>query len=107
MKVNYKKMFSLMALGIGIYIFNFFLSLVFMKWLWPKVADILFPKLVESGDVVTNLTFYDAFWLAIYIGVILTALFGRFVKVDKNTKKRLKKDMVQTEEVEENNEDAK
>ena len=85
----------------------FFLSLVFMKWLWPKVADILFPKLVESGDVVTNLTFYDAFWLAIYIGVILTALFGRFVKVDKNTKKRLKKDMVQTEEVEENNEDAK
>ena len=96
-----------MALGMGIYIFNFFLSLVFMKWLWPKVADILFPKLVASGDVVTSLSFYDAFWLAIYIGVILTALFGRFVKVDKNTKKRLKKDMVQKEKVEENNEDAK
>ena len=68
-----------------------------MKWLWPKIADILFPKLVASGDVVTSLTFYDTFWLAIYIGVILTALFGRFMKVDKKTKDRMKKDMVQKE----------
>ena len=100
MKVNYKKMFSLMALGMGIYIFNFFLSLVFMKWLWPKIADILFPKLVMSGEIVVNLSFYDAFWIAIYLGIIFTALFGRFLKVDKKTKNRMKKDMVQKEDIE-------
>ena len=94
-KVNYKKMFSLIALGIGIYFLNFFLALVFMKWLWPKIANILFPKLVISGDIVTSLTFYDTFWLAIYIGIILTALFGRFLKVDNKTKKRMKKDIVE------------
>ena len=94
MKVNYKKVFGLIILGIGIYILNFFLSLVFMKWLWPKIADILFPQLVLSGEIVTELSFYDTFWLAIYFGVILTALFGRFLKVDKSTKDRLKKGMV-------------
>tara|TARA_Y100001970_G_scaffold188660_1_gene229433 strand:- start:6149 stop:6382 length:234 start_codon:yes stop_codon:yes gene_type:complete len=69
-----------------------------MKCLWPKIADILFPNLVKSGDVVTRLTFYDTFWLAIYFGVILTALFGRFIKVDKNTKNKLKKNAIEKED---------
>jgi len=99
-KINYKKMFSLITLGIGIYCLNFFLALVFMKWLWPKIADILFPKLVMSGEIVVSLSFYDAFWIAIYLGVIFTALFGRFLKVDKKTKNRIKKDMVQKEDIE-------
>ena len=97
MKVNYSKIFGLMALGLGIYFLNFFLSLVFMKWLWPKIANILFPNLVSSGDVVTNLTYNETFWLAIYFGVILTALFGRFLRVDKNTKKKIKKNIVEKE----------
>ena len=97
MKVNYTKIFVLIALGLGIYFLNFFLSLVFMKWLWPKIANILFPNLVSSGDVVTNLTYNEAFWLAIYFGVILTALFGRFLRVDKNTKKKIKKNIVEKE----------
>ena len=87
-------------LGIGIYFLNFFLALVFMKWLWPKIADILFPKLVMSGEIVVSLSFYDAFWIAIYLGVIFTALFGRFLKVDKKTKDKIKKDMVQKEDIE-------
>jgi len=99
-KINYKKMFSLIMLGIGIYFLNFFLALVFMKWLWPKIADILFPKLVMSGEIVVSLSFYDAFWIAIYLGVIFTALFGRFLKVDKKTKDKIKKDMVQKEDIE-------
>ena len=97
MKVNYTKIFGLIVLGLGVYFLNFFLSLLFMKWLWPQIADILFPNLVSSGDVVTNLTFNDTFWLAIYFGVILTALFGRFLRVDKNTKDRLKKNIVKKE----------
>ena len=104
-KINYKKMFSLIALGIGIYFLNFFLALVFMKWLWPKIANILFPKLVISGDIVINLTFYDTFWLALYIGMILTALFGRFLRVDKKTKNRMKENIV--EEDSENNSENK
>ena len=99
MKVNYRKIFGLILLGLGIYFLNFFLSLVFMKWLWPKIADILFPNLVSSGDIVTNLTFKDAFWLAIYFGVILTALFGRFLRADKNTKNKLKKNIVEKEKI--------
>ena len=99
MKVNYRKIFGLILLGLGIYFLNFFLSLVFMKWLWPKIADILFPNLVSSGDIVTNLTFKDAFWLALYLGVILTALFGRFLRVDKNTKNKLKKNIVEKEKI--------
>ena len=94
-KVNKKKVASLVALGFGIYFLNFILALVFMRWLWPKIANILFPKLVISADIVTNLTFYDAFWLAIYIGVILTALFGRFIKVDNSSKKKKKKNIVE------------
>ena len=104
-KINYKKMFSLIALGIGIYFLNFFLALVFMKWLWPKIANILFPKLVISGDIVTNLTFYDTFWLALYIGMILTALFGRFLRVDKKTKNRIKENIVEKDS--ENNSENK
>jgi len=96
--MNKKKIFGLIALGFGIYFLNFFLSLIFMKWLWPKIANILFPNLVKSGDVVTALTFYDTFWLAIYFGVILTALFGRFIKVDKNTKNKLKKNTIEKED---------
>tara|TARA_B110000263_G_C15216300_1_gene467694 strand:- start:17 stop:334 length:318 start_codon:yes stop_codon:yes gene_type:complete len=99
MKVDYMKIFGLIALGFGIYFLNFFLSLVFMKWFWPKIANILFPKLVESGQVVTMLTFHDAFWLALYIGLILTALFGRFAKIDKNTKQRMKDNIVKKEDV--------
>ena len=94
-KVNKKKVVSLVALGFGIYFLNFFLALVFMKWLWPKIANILFPKLVISGDVVVNLAFYDAFWLAVYIGVILTALFGKFIKVTNSTKEKMKKNIVE------------
>jgi len=104
-KINYKKMFSLIALGIGIYFLNFFLALVFMKWLWPKIANILFPKLVISGDIVINLTFYDTFWLALYIGMILTALFGRFLRVDKKTKNRIKENIVEKDS--ENNSENK
>jgi len=100
MKINYKKMFSLIALGFSIAAFNFFLALVFMKWLWPKIANILFPKLVESGNVETNLTFGDSFWLAIYIGLILSALFGRFIKVSNSAKKKIKQDMVKKEDYE-------
>ena len=94
-KVNKKKVASLVALGFGIYILNFFLALLFMKWLWPKIANILFPELVKSGEVVIALTFYDTFWLALYMGIILTALFGRFIKVDNSTKKKMKKDVIQ------------
>ena len=104
-KVNKKKVAALVALGFGVYFLNFILALLFMKWLWPKMANILFPKLVLSGDVVVNLAIYDAFWLSIYIGVILTALFGRFIKVDNNTKKKLKKNIVEDGSEKENGAD--
>jgi hypothetical protein len=94
-KVNKKKVVSLVALGFGIYFLNFFLSLIFMRWLWPKIANILFPKLVISGEIAINLPFYDTFWLAIYIGVILTALSGRFIRVDNSIKKKMKANMVE------------
>jgi len=94
-KVNKKKVASLVALGFGIYFLNFLLSLVLIKWLWPKIANILFPKLVDSEQIITALTFYDTFWVAVYIGIILTALFGRFIKVDNSTKKKMKKDIVE------------
>ena len=94
-KVNFKKLFTLIALGLGIYIANFILSLFLLKWLWPKIADILFsPELLSSGQVIVNLTLGDVFWVAIYLGVILTALFGRLITVTKSTKKELKKDLV-------------
>ena len=43
---------------------------------------------------VTKLSFYDTFWLAIYFGIILTALFGRFLKVEKSTKDRLNSGLI-------------
>ena len=66
-----------------------------MKWLWPKIANILFSsELIDSGKVVTTLTLGDAFWVAVFLGIILTALFGRLITVTKSTKKALKKDLV-------------
>ena len=93
-KVNYKKIFSLMALGVGMSAINFLLAIVLIKWLWKKIANILFPKLVSSGDVVTNLTFYDTFWIALFISIILTALRGKMVQADKRTKEKMKKDLI-------------
>ena len=93
-KVNYKKIFSLMALGLGMAAINFLLAIVLIKWLWKKIANILFPKLVTSGDVVINLTFYDTFWIALFISIILTALRGKMVQTDKRTKEKMKKDLI-------------
>ena len=93
-KVNYKQIFSLMALGLGMAAINFLLAIVLIKWLWKKIANILFPKLVASGDVVINLTFYDTFWIALFISIILTALRGKMVQADKRTKEKIKKDLI-------------
>ena len=87
-KVNYKKIFSLMALGLGMAAINFLLAIVLIKWLWKKIANILFPKLVASGDVVVNLTFYDTFWIALFISIILTAFVGKWSKQIKEQKKK-------------------
>ena len=66
-KVNYKKVFSLISFGLFFSAINFFIAVLLIKWLWKKIADILFPKLVASGDVVVDLTFSDAFWITIII----------------------------------------
>ena len=83
-----------MALGLGMAAINFLLAIVLIKWLWKKIANILFPKLVASGDVVTNLTFYDAFWIALFISIILTAMRVKMVQADKKTKEKMKKDLI-------------
>ena len=94
-KVNYKKVFSLISFGLTFAAINFFLAVLLIKWLWKKIADILFPKLVASGDVIVNLTFSDAFWITIMIMVIRTALMGKMVSGSKKTKNKLKDDLIE------------
>ena len=94
-KNNYKKIFSLVIFGLTFAAINFFLTVLLIKWLWKKVADILFPKLVASGDVVVNLTFSDAFWITIIIMVIKTAIMGKMITGSKKIKQKMKDDLIE------------
>jgi len=94
-KVNYKKVFSLISFGLAFSAINFFIAVLLIKWLWKKIADILFPKLVASGDVIVNLSFSEAFWITLMIMVIRTALMGKMVSGSKKTKKKLKDDLIE------------
>ena len=40
------------------------------------------------------ITFYDAFWIALFISIILTAFRGKMVQVDKKTKEKMKKSLI-------------
>ena len=94
-KINYKKIFSLVTFALSFAAINFFLAVLLIKWLWKKIADILFPKLVASGDVVVNLAFSDAFWITIIIMVIRTAIMGKMVTGSKKTKQKMKDDLIE------------
>ena len=61
------KIAGLIGIGVFVACFNVAAGTLLLKFGWAKIAIILFPGFVESGDINAFLSFWDAFYLALFI----------------------------------------
>ena len=81
--MNKKKVFGLLGLGALIAFINLLLGSLFIKFVWSDIAQRLFPKLVESGQIDPTISFLNAFFIGVYLFVIIRALSGKMITMDK------------------------
>ena len=79
------KIASMIGIGVFVACFNVVAGTFLLKYGWAKISIILFPGLVESGGVSQFLTFWDAFYVALFIYFILKA-FTTGIATINNTK---------------------
>ena len=82
-----KKVFGLLGLGLLVTAINFILGLLFIKFGWKKISTILFPKLIESGQIDPIINLVDSFWIALIFFLIIKALSGKAASINKNNNK--------------------
>ena len=85
--MNKKKIAALFGIGIIVTIVNLILGLLFIKVLWGTIAESLFPKLIESGQISSTMSWLDAFWIGVLLYVVIRAFSGNLfvVKRDDNS----------------------
>ena len=87
--MNKKKIVALFGLGALVTSVNLVIGVFMIKIFWSNIAEKLFPKLIESGEISASMTFLDAFWIGIILYVIIRAFSGNLIKVtnkgDKTT----------------------
>ena len=81
-KINKKKLFGLLGIGLFVSMFNLLLGCLFIKLFWSSIANRLFPKLIEEGLINTTMSWLDSFFIGIFLYVIIRALSGRIVRID-------------------------
>jgi len=81
--MNKKKVFGLLGLGALIAFINLLLGTLFIKFVWADIAERLFPKLVESGQIDPSISFLNALFIGLYLFIIIRALSGKMVTMDK------------------------
>ena len=79
--MNKKKIAALFGLGTLITVINLAIGIFMIKVLWSNIADTLFPKLIESGQITTYIPFLDAMWIGLLLIVIIRAFAGTLLKV--------------------------
>ena len=63
--MNKKKVFGLLGLGLLIAFINLIIGTLLIKFLWADIAERLFPKLIESGQIDPSISFLNAFFIDI------------------------------------------
>ena len=84
--MNKKKLFTfgaLGALGIIVSAANLAIGIFLIKILWGTIAKALFSKLVESGQISTSMSWNDAFWIGLFLYIVIRAFAGNLIKVTK------------------------
>jgi len=73
-------------IGIGVFVacFNVVAGTFLLKFGWAKISVILFPGLVANGGINPELTFRDAFVVAIILYCILKAFTSGIATVNKS-----------------------
>ena len=88
MKKN--KLFALGALGVlGVVVaaINLAIGIFLIKILWTTIAEALFSKLVESGQISTSMSWKDAFWIGLFLYFVIRAFAGNLLNVTKEGNK--------------------
>ena len=78
-----KKIFGLLGLGTFIALINLVIGCLFLKFFWSSIANRLFPKLVESGQINPIMSFLDALFIGAMLFCIIRALSGKIITMDK------------------------
>ena len=81
--MNKKKIIGLLGLGTFIALLNLVIGCLFLKFFWSGIAQRLFPKLVESGQIDPSMSFLDALFIGMMLFCIIRALSGRLITMDK------------------------
>ena len=81
--MNKKKIFGLLGLGLFVSMFNLFLGCLFIKLFWSNIASRLFPGLIKEGLLNPTMSWLDSLFIGIFLYVIIRALSGRMVTMDK------------------------
>ena len=89
--MNKKKILGLFGIGLLVTCFNLIIGIFMIKIFWSNIAELLFPKLLEAGQINTSMSFLDAFWIGLFLYVIIRAFSGNLLKVtNKNNKTTIK-----------------
>ena len=71
------------ALGIIVTAANLVIGIFLIKILWGTIAEALFSKLVASGQISTSMPWKDAFWIGLFLYIVIRAFGGNLIKVTK------------------------
>ena len=82
--MNKKKIAALFGIGIIVTAVNLILGLVFIKVLWATIAEALFSKLIESGQISSTMSWLDAFWIGVLLYVVIRAFSGNLLVVKRD-----------------------
>ena len=84
--MNKKKLFTfgaLGALGFIVTAANLAIGIFLIKILWSTIAEALFSKLIASGQISTSMPWKDAFWIGLFLYIVIRAFAGNLIKVTK------------------------